>query len=273
MNNRLQQFLELENLTPSQLADTLGVQRSRLSHILSGRNKPGYDFISKLLTKFPTINAEWVITGKGKIYKEVAPPSPNNSNNFGKSNNLNFYNSSNSQEKYQRQNKSSNFSNGNFGNGNFDAILDDEENLDNDFFQNQNFLDRNSSTQNLPKRESCEENSNLENLSNNIFFNQEIEEHQNYSPDENQKNSENDASSIFFGEFIKSNTEDSNNSAHTSNTQNANNKQITPNNITSQLNQNELNKQKCTVIQKKRTIKRVIVFYSDGSFEELFPNR
>ena len=36
MNNRLQQFLELENLTPARLADTLGVQRSGLSHILSG---------------------------------------------------------------------------------------------------------------------------------------------------------------------------------------------------------------------------------------------
>jgi Helix-turn-helix. len=47
MNNRLQQFLSLENLTPSALADKLGVQRSGLSHILSGRNKPGYDFIKK----------------------------------------------------------------------------------------------------------------------------------------------------------------------------------------------------------------------------------
>jgi len=49
MNRRLQQFLELEQLTPSRLADILGVQRSGLSHILSGRNKPGYEFIHKLL--------------------------------------------------------------------------------------------------------------------------------------------------------------------------------------------------------------------------------
>ena len=74
MNNRLQQFLEFENLTPARLADMLGVQRSGLSHILSGRNKPGYEFIHKLLTRFPAINAVWLITGKGKPYKEMDRP-------------------------------------------------------------------------------------------------------------------------------------------------------------------------------------------------------
>lgn len=70
MKNRLQQFLEVEQLSPARLADVLGIQRSGLSHILSGRNKPGFDFIQKLLTKFPTLSAEWLITGKGKMYKE-----------------------------------------------------------------------------------------------------------------------------------------------------------------------------------------------------------
>ena len=64
MNRRLQQFLELENLSPARLADMLGVQRSGVSHILSGRNKPGFDFIQKLLTKFPSLSADWFLTGK-----------------------------------------------------------------------------------------------------------------------------------------------------------------------------------------------------------------
>ena len=71
MNRRLQQFLELENLSPARLADMLGVQRSGVSHILSGRNKPGFDFIQKLLTKFPSLSADWFLTGKGKPYKEM----------------------------------------------------------------------------------------------------------------------------------------------------------------------------------------------------------
>lgn len=70
MKDRLQRFLELEQLTPAKLADILGIQRSGLSHILSGRNKPGFDLIQKMLVKFPALNADWLITGKGKVYKE-----------------------------------------------------------------------------------------------------------------------------------------------------------------------------------------------------------
>ncbi|PKP04882.1 MAG: transcriptional regulator [Bacteroidetes bacterium HGW-Bacteroidetes-6] len=70
MKDRLQRFLELEQLTPSRFADILGIQRSGLSHILSGRNKPGFDFIQKLIVKFPSVNADWLLTGKGKVYKE-----------------------------------------------------------------------------------------------------------------------------------------------------------------------------------------------------------
>ncbi|MFA6334341.1 MAG: helix-turn-helix transcriptional regulator [Bacteroidales bacterium] len=73
MNDRLQQFLTLEQLSPARLSEILGVQRSGLSHILSGRNKPGFEFIQRLLLKFPAINAEWLITGKGKMYKELSP--------------------------------------------------------------------------------------------------------------------------------------------------------------------------------------------------------
>ncbi|MEA5006001.1 MAG: helix-turn-helix transcriptional regulator [Rikenellaceae bacterium] len=70
MKNRLQQFLNAEQLSPARLSDIIGIQRSGMSHILSGRNKPSFDFIQKLLLKFPTLNSEWLITGKGKMYKE-----------------------------------------------------------------------------------------------------------------------------------------------------------------------------------------------------------
>ena len=45
MKSRLQQFLEVEQLSPARLSEIMGIQRSGLSHILSGRNKPGFDFI------------------------------------------------------------------------------------------------------------------------------------------------------------------------------------------------------------------------------------
>lgn len=70
MRNRLQQFLNAEQLSPARLSDIIGIQRSGMSHILSGRNKPSFDFIQKLLLKFPALNSEWLITGKGKMYKD-----------------------------------------------------------------------------------------------------------------------------------------------------------------------------------------------------------
>lgn len=79
MDKRLQQFLELEDLTPSKLADILQIQRSGISHLLSGRNKPSFDFIQGILINFPQINPEWLILGKGKPYKSqisAPPPTP-----------------------------------------------------------------------------------------------------------------------------------------------------------------------------------------------------
>ena len=72
MKDRLQQFLDIKNISAARLADMMGIQRSALSHILGGRNKPSYDFISKFITLFPYVNAEWFITGKGEAFKNMA---------------------------------------------------------------------------------------------------------------------------------------------------------------------------------------------------------
>lgn len=76
MNRRLLQFLQAENLTQTQFADMLSVARGSVSHILSGRNKPGYDFLESLMLHFPSLNLEWLLTGKGKMYKESASEEP-----------------------------------------------------------------------------------------------------------------------------------------------------------------------------------------------------
>ncbi len=82
MNRRLQQFLEAENITQSLFADTLGVTRASISHILSGRNRPGFDFLESIALHYPEISLEWLLTGRGKMYRETektateAPPTP-----------------------------------------------------------------------------------------------------------------------------------------------------------------------------------------------------
>lgn len=71
MNSRLVSFLAAENITQSQFADTIGVARAGVSHIIAGRNKPGFDFIENMARHYPSLNLEWLITGKGKMYKEA----------------------------------------------------------------------------------------------------------------------------------------------------------------------------------------------------------
>lgn len=70
MNTRLKQFLAAENITQSQFADKIEVVRASVSHVLSGRNNPSYEFIKAIMAKYPTLNIEWLIFGKGKMYKE-----------------------------------------------------------------------------------------------------------------------------------------------------------------------------------------------------------
>mgnify|MGYP006271775947 CR=1 FL=1 len=70
MNERLSVFMKNEGLTPAQLAQKINVQPSSISHILSGRNKPSFDFIYKIVQSYPSLNIEWLITGKGQTYKK-----------------------------------------------------------------------------------------------------------------------------------------------------------------------------------------------------------
>lgn len=65
MKDRIQEFINKNGLTPTKLADYIGVQRSTVSHLLSGRNKPSFDFISKMLIAYPSLNPDWLITGRG----------------------------------------------------------------------------------------------------------------------------------------------------------------------------------------------------------------
>ncbi len=76
MNRRLQQFLSAENISQAQFADTIGVARASVSHILAGRNKPGFDFIENMSRNYPTLSLEWLVTGKGKMYKNGTTDAP-----------------------------------------------------------------------------------------------------------------------------------------------------------------------------------------------------
>lgn len=74
---RLEIILDYYNLSASAFADKISVQRSSLSHLLSGRNKPSLDFIIKVIEVFPEVDLYWILNGKGTF-----PKSENTSNHF-----------------------------------------------------------------------------------------------------------------------------------------------------------------------------------------------
>lgn len=73
LNNRIEKIIRYSELSASEFADEIGVQRSNISHILSGRNKPSLDFLMKIKEVFPEINWEWMIEGKGEMTANSTP--------------------------------------------------------------------------------------------------------------------------------------------------------------------------------------------------------
>jgi transcriptional regulator with XRE-family HTH domain len=74
MTERFKILLDQLKLSPSEFAERIGVQRSSISHILSGRNKPSLDFMEKILAVFPDTDVYWLITGKTS--RKIEAPAP-----------------------------------------------------------------------------------------------------------------------------------------------------------------------------------------------------
>ena len=64
---RLQKVIDYYAETASSFSEKIGVQRSSISHILSGRNKPSLDFIMKILATYPEVELYWLLNGKGEF--------------------------------------------------------------------------------------------------------------------------------------------------------------------------------------------------------------
>lgn len=67
---RLQRIMDYYDLNASALADSLGVLRSSISHLLSERNKPSLDFVLKIIDKYPEVDLYWLLYGNGSFPKE-----------------------------------------------------------------------------------------------------------------------------------------------------------------------------------------------------------
>jgi len=76
MKDRIKQIIEREEMTQSQFADFIGVNRPTLSHILAGRNNPSMEVVMKIHQSFPKINILWLIDGKGSYEGDAVAEYP-----------------------------------------------------------------------------------------------------------------------------------------------------------------------------------------------------
>jgi transcriptional regulator with XRE-family HTH domain len=74
MKDRILAFLQSENKSYAQFAEEIGVQPSGISHILSGRNNPSLDFVIKMLHRYPSLSADWLLFGREPMYKYASQP-------------------------------------------------------------------------------------------------------------------------------------------------------------------------------------------------------
>ncbi len=67
MQNRIKQLIEEKGMNASRFADIIGVPRSTISHILSGRNNPSLELVQKILDAFPDVRTDWLVRGSGNV--------------------------------------------------------------------------------------------------------------------------------------------------------------------------------------------------------------
>ncbi|MFK5983059.1 MAG: helix-turn-helix transcriptional regulator [Flavobacteriaceae bacterium] len=72
--NRLQKILDYYSISATELSNQISFNRSTISHLLSGRNKPSLDFVMKVLQKFPEVELYWFLNGKGTFPSEKMSP-------------------------------------------------------------------------------------------------------------------------------------------------------------------------------------------------------
>ena len=73
MEERLAFIMKAKNMSMTQFADEINIQRSNMSHVMNGRNKASLDFVSRILKRFPDINPDWLLFGKGSMNREDIP--------------------------------------------------------------------------------------------------------------------------------------------------------------------------------------------------------
>ena len=80
MENRVLKVIDNSGLTAAEFALKVGIQSAQISHIKSGRNKVSLEIVQRILANFDEINPDWLILGKGEMYRNSTKTSENQEN-------------------------------------------------------------------------------------------------------------------------------------------------------------------------------------------------
>ena len=82
INNRIQKLLTEKGISASEFSNKINVQRSSISHIINGRNKPSLEIVTKICKVYPDVKLDWLIFGKNYESNSPTPDSKNTQRNY-----------------------------------------------------------------------------------------------------------------------------------------------------------------------------------------------
>lgn len=74
VNQRLKFFIDSLNLSPNAFAKEISVSSTAIYKTLDGKSEPGYDLMNRIIKRYPSLNANWLLTGEGEMYISSTPP-------------------------------------------------------------------------------------------------------------------------------------------------------------------------------------------------------
>ena len=71
---RIEMLIEALGISARQFADEIRVQPSTISNMMVGRNNPSLDVMKRILLRYPGLNSEWLIAGRGDMWRDGQMP-------------------------------------------------------------------------------------------------------------------------------------------------------------------------------------------------------
>ena len=66
---RIERVMSSLELNARQFATEIHVQPGTISNMMAGRNNPSLEVMKRIMERYPTLNPEWLIAGRGEMWR------------------------------------------------------------------------------------------------------------------------------------------------------------------------------------------------------------